>query len=309
MKKIIIFLAVLIAIFGYLSTASGKPALQALNNFIYRSQCDTPISYSIGSVDPRFGLSKDEFLADTQQAIQIWDSVENKQLFTYTPQQTNALTINLIFDKRQSLTSEIGQMETQLQNEKQNINPQIDQYKNESADFRQKLAALNSQIQYWNSRGGAPPDEYNKLISEQRNLQQEANRLNAMAQSLNQSTDQFNAQIGQLNQTVDTLNQALQLRPEEGIYDPNNNLINIYFNISHNETVHTLAHELGHALGMNHVLNPNGIMFARTTTKLTPSLDDIEQLQKICQKHSIFEIMANNAAIMLNYLKQKYSVQ
>ncbi len=276
------------------------PVIPYVGQLIYYSPCDQPISYKVDEVDPQFQLSRTEFLADIQQAETIWNQVTGKNLFIYD-QKNGILSINLVYDGRQTLNNQITNLESQLQSEKNSIDPQMIKYQNLSADFKSKMQTLNSQISYWNSNGGAPPDEYTKLKAQQQSLQLEAIQLNELAKSLNISTDEYNTQIGQLNQTVDTYNSALQQRPEEGLYDSQNNRITIYFNISHNELLHTLAHEMGHALGLQHNQNPQSIMYPKTTTTLTASIDDANALQKICQKITIFDRIQS----MINLLFHK----
>lgn len=298
MKKIIqIFLLVCIAVIILVKT--GKPVFLFFSQIIYSSPCDEPIHYKIEYVDSRFHLSRAEFQSAVEQATQIWDQPLGKNLFQFDPQATS-LSVNLIFDERQSLTNQIGNLESQLKNEKNSIDPQVLAYQTLSADFKTRLSSLNDQISFWNSKGGAPQDEYSKLKTEQANLQQEATKLNAMAKNLNGSTTEYNAQVGQLNQTVDTYNSALQLRPEEGVYDPKNNRINIYFDISHDELVHTLAHELGHSLGLDHIPNKLAIMFPKTTQTIQASPDDIAALGKICQKKTIFDRISEGYSLLMN---------
>ena len=54
-------------------------------------------------------------------------------------------------------------------------------------------------------------------------------------------------------------------KPEEGIYDPANQRIEVYFNINRSEMVHTIAHEFGHALDLPHNDNRLSIMFPYST--------------------------------------------
>lgn len=122
-------------------------------------------------------------------------------------------------------------------------------------------------------------------------MQAESDKLNAMARSLNLSTEKYNAEVKKLNQTITDFNQTLEQRPEEGIYMGPENRIEIYFNISQDELIHTLAHELGHALSLGHVADPEAIMFAKTTRTLTLSDDDIKALNTLCRRHSIFDLI------------------
>lgn len=258
-----------------------------LGTKILISACDTPIHYRIDIVDPKFNLSKDQFTIDTKKAADIWNKAYGKDLFVYDPRAS--LSINLIYDQRQFLDSQITNLESQLNNLKGTLDPQIAQYQTDLANFKAKLADLNNQIDSWNKKGGAPPDVYNQLLQEQKSLQAEADRLNVEAKSLNLTTQNFNVQVGNFNNQVNVFNEALTQRPEEGIYIGDTNRIEIYFDITYNELIHTLTHELGHARGLPHTSNPVSIMYPKTNDVIIPAKEDLSELNMVCAKKSLFE--------------------
>ncbi len=290
MKKLIIFL-VSAGILAMVLTNLTFFGLPPIDKLLYYSVCDQAIHYHVDTVDPKFNLSRDSFSSDVSQAAQIWKDAVGKNLFVYD--EKGELSINLIFDERQSLTNQINQLEGTVNSDKQNLNPEISKYQSLAADFKQKLSDLNKQIEYWNSKGGAPQDEYNKIIQQQKDLQTQASNLNSMARDLNISTSLYNSQVGQLNQTIQTFNSAIEQRPEEGVFKFPEERIEIYFNISKQELIHTLAHELGHALGLKHSNNPKAIMYFKTNQSTQLSSDDISALENICRKRSIFEYFQN----------------
>lgn len=270
---------------GYIDNS----ALDNIKNYFYFSPCDTPIRYSIGRVDSRFDLSRNEFLSDIVQAESKWASIAEGRLFTYDPQ--GPLVISMVYDKRQMLTNEINNMEGQVDQKKSSLDTQIAQYEKESANLKQKIADLNNRIDYYNSRGGAPLNEYNKLINEQQDLKTEADRLNAIANNLNLSTESYNADLETLQKTIGTFNAALVQKPEEGLYDSKTNTITIYFNNGKDELMHTLMHEMGHALGIAHVNDQNAIMYPYASSEIIPTSADISELQNVCKKKSVFELL------------------
>jgi|SRR5581483_315777 len=298
MKKLVLLLLIIIV-----GIVFRSPLQSLYYQYLYYSPCDTPIKYHIGSIDSRFGLSNAEFSDDIKQATGIWSNAWGKQLFV--EDQKGNLSVSLVYDQRQYLNSQISQLNNQLSNEKSSIKPEINQYNQEAQNFHSQLLSLNSQIEYWNNKGGAPSDVYQKLTQEQATLQAEATKLNLMANSLNQSTDQYNVQIGQLNQTVNQYNSALKQRPEEGLYDPQNNTITIYFNVSHQELVHTLAHEFGHSLGMVHVADPQAIMYPQTNQQIVPTNDDLAQLKYVCRKQSIIFLLRDKIQTLASTLNIK----
>lgn len=293
LSDILVLLVVFIA-FWYLLKTQGIDVFTLAGE----SVCDVPIHYKIGSIDPRFNISTDQFIADTKQATEVWDQATGKTLFTYD--STASLSINLIYDERQSLNNQITNLDQGLDNNKTSLQSETQKYDTMAADFKTKLTNLNQRINYWNSQGGAPPDQYSKIISEQQSLQQEANTLNAMAKDLNQSASQYNAQVDKLNQTIDSFNAAIQAKPEEGLYDPQSSTIDIYFDVNHQELIHTLAHELGHSRGLEHVQDPDSIMYPYTNQILTPSQDDLTQLSEVCQENALIEVSRDK---IYNYLK------
>lgn len=285
MLKKIISLVLIVAIGGYLLTPF--------------SPCDQPIPYRIGTVDPRFDISIEEFTKDIDNAAQIWNKAIDKQLFVYNAK--GALSVSLVHDGRQTLTQEINKIEDTLDKQKEDITPKIAQYEKRSAEFKKRSDELNDQIESWNAKGGAPPDVYEQLVKQQKELEQEASELNAQAKTLNLSADKYNSQIGKLDKTVNTFNQSLTLKPEEGVYDPATNSIEVYFNISKNELVHTLTHELGHALGMDHNNNPKSILYPETTQTLTPTDDDLAALKFICRPRTMAEVLRDRGLFIYNF--------
>ncbi len=288
MKKLLLLFTLLIIPVGIYAYPESRSYLAYKLSY---SLCDSPIHYRIDTVDPKFNLSRDEFISDVNQAAKLWEIPIGKNLFISGSKAE--LSVNLIFDERQSLTNQINQLESQVQTNKLDLAPQVNEYKNQSLQFEAKLQAFKKEVEEWNSKGGAPEDVYNKLSRQQKDLQAEASRLNEMARSLNISTRNYNSQVGQLNQTIRTFNQDLTSRPEEGIFKGPENRIEIYFDISHQELVHTLAHELGHALGLDHISNPKAIMYYKTNQIIQASDDDIAALNYLCRRHSILEILQN----------------
>ena len=256
------------------------PVTLSLDKLLHKSPCDKPISYSIGFVDKRFNIKADELKSNIANAANVWNKAEGKQLFIYEPE--GKLQINMVYDQRQALTTQINKLEGQLQDGKQALQPQIDQYNSLLADFKSRLESLNEQIDYWNSRGGAPPDEYDKLVQKQQDLQKEADNLNSLAQKLNLQTTSYNRQVVNLNKTIETFNADLEKKPEEGLYIAGEKRIEIYFNSNQNELEHTIAHEMGHALTLGHNNNPDSIMYPYTSKILKPSSEDIAGLNTAC---------------------------
>lgn len=280
---LVVVFAIVLAITGYIFLSVQNP--QLISNLLYYSPCDTPILFRIGFIDKRYDISSTDFLSDIENATQIWEQPIGKNLFHYDPK--GELQVNMVYDKRQSLTNKINQIEGKLKTDKSQINSEIENYKKRGAEFNQKVNALNEKIAYWNSQGGAPEEEFNKLKAEQEALKTEAEELNALAQSLNQSTDEFNTQVGTLNSTINSFNQAISLRPEQGVYKSGEEQITIYFTQSNNELIHTLAHEFGHALRIEHINDENSIMYPYTTTVTTASPFENAFLEGYCKKRNI----------------------
>ena len=268
------------------------------DRLLYYFPCEHPVFYRLGEVDPRFQLTRDEAQLAIIQATSIWNTQYQKPLFEEATD--SKLTVNFVFDQRQGLINQINTIEDKTSFDKTTLDARIAQFNQKAANFESRVKALNAQIDSWNKKGGAPPDVYSQLASQQQDLVSESQQLQTEANSLNQSTGNFNLQVSQLNNSIDNFNSLLSQKPEEGIYDGKNNRIDVYFNNSRNELIHTLTHEFGHSLGVGHVENNKSIMYTFTSESTNLTTQDVTELEKACQKINKFGFLSQKITKFLS---------
>src|SRR6266481_4949818 len=99
----LVFIAIFLPVLLYLVfQSSGKNIITEIQNFF--SPCANPITYRIGSIDNRFGVSEKELAGILLQAESIWEKPMHKNLFEFG--KDGAMVINLIYDYRQEATDQ-----------------------------------------------------------------------------------------------------------------------------------------------------------------------------------------------------------
>lgn len=239
----------------------------------YQNQrpCARPIDYSIGVFNPKFGISRESYVADLKQAAMLWNSAAGKEVIRYV--ETGGVEVSLVYDERQK-AAELG---TAIHEAEQSYDREKARVDAVRASFELAQEAYEDKVAYWNARGGAPESVYQDL---------EAARvtLDARRVSLNADIATLNARVRATNAQVQTYNKnSGQFEQGEYRSDASGARISLYEFTSETQLVRLAAHEFGHALGLDHVAGTNSIMYPENKgTGTALSSEDIAALRALC---------------------------
>jgi prefoldin subunit 5 len=284
----------------------------AVHRFI-KNPCSVPKTFSVVSVDPRFGISTGTVALYAEEGALTWNKAYPSNPLLLYATTSGDIKIRLVYDERQRTTLQneiLKQTITEEKNELDDLKQTIESLRAEHSRLETAIAAKtaaytthlskhNTEVAYWNSQNGAPAATYQRLQRDAASLETERASLNASINRYNQLSTRIQAYGRSHNQVVETINTKINtlngtaLREfEEGTYDPNTHEIVIYEYANAIALRRVLLHELGHARGLDHVTDKDAIMYSINQGKnLTLADADKEELARICKDRTFADAL------------------
>lgn len=279
---------------------------------ITRNPCDRPKLVSIEEIDPRFGIATNTVAMYSKEAIEVWNrSYAKNDVFTYTETEGD-VRIRFVYDERQRTTIVNETLKQTIDKEKEelsDIKRTIESLKNEystlektiltqTKSYNDHLKKHNDEVTYWNGRGGAPTDVYQRIQRDEASLETERialnkniTRYNTLADQIQRYGQNHNQAVTIVNEKIQTLNKTAVREFEEGTYDPKTQIITVYEYANETALKRVLIHEFGHALALNHVDDKEAIMYSVNQGKnLTLTASDTKELLNRCREKTLHDL-------------------
>jgi hypothetical protein len=271
--------------------------------------CRVPLTYRLGHVDERFGLTREEFSLTVKRAAAMWGKPLSRELFLEDPRE-GAIEINLVYDYRQEASDKLKKLNYKIDDTKESYDNMKSRFNNLKVEYEQKCALLNAdlndynsrvhaynaEIDSWNGQGGVPEDVRNRLTTEK-------SELDSVRESLGRRQDEATGLADEINSTVLVMNEIAashnldlvqyhnvgsQLGSEfrEGFFESKEGKrsITIYHFDNEDKLLRVLVHELGHALRLNHSTHPDAVMYRlNQSDDAALTADDIAALKARCE--------------------------
>lgn len=272
--------------------------------------CSVPVTYYIADIDPRFDITKPQLRRLLDAAGSLWSNAVNRNLFKYD--SDGDVAVHLIYDERQQLIEEERGFTNAIQMERmkferlhreyarssEKYDEALEKYSSILEEYDEQVRIHNDEVQRWNSAGGAPEDEKQRIQGREEELTRmraelliSQNEVNRTGKQLEEITDRLNEisyrKDGMIVEYNEQFAGEYRFNQGEYMYIGDDRRINIYHYKSLNHLRLVLAHELGHALGLGHVETPSSVMYpvveSVNTSELRLTMDDITAIQTRCR--------------------------
>ena len=247
--------------------------------------CDAPLTYRIGSIDGRFGLSIRDVSDVASQAAYIWGRELGCDIFKEDP--NGAIEILFAYDYRQAAIDNLRKtglsignsidsyaaLKTRLDNLTAEYSRRHAEYVRDVNEYNKRLSAYNAQKDATYRKSSVSVTEYQQVAAKKQVLDTQLDNLRARLEELKRMTDTMNSMALVMNGIASNYNlAAVNYRSAKGEmagehqqarYEWRNyrKSITVYFYHDRNELIRVMAHEMGHAMGLKHSGNPEAIMY------------------------------------------------